>query len=198
VIEGGHQAVLISEHGLFAKQQQLHFCQRYHWTSLGDALTIVELPLEQGNINVAMLTADDANIPEIVKVAALNNAHLLLVPFEIQEPGEVEYCLLSRAAEHRICIVAASREQSFPDELSVDSVSTDSGQYNIQNNNKGKNKTKSKKSTGLIVNLTKDFALLTSSEFGRLNGYINQPLVKYQYGKITKAIIHPINACTKH
>ncbi|MBA6305447.1 nitrilase-related carbon-nitrogen hydrolase [Colwellia sp. MB02u-14] len=198
VVEGMHQAVLISEHGLFAKQQQLHFCQRYHWTSLGDVLAIVELPLEQGNINVAMLTADDANIPEIVKVAALNNAHLLLVPFEIQEPGEVEYCLLSRAAEHRICIVAASREQSFPDELSVDSLSTDSGQYNIQNNNKGKNKTKSKKSTGLIVNLTKDFELLTSSEFGRLNGYINQPLVKYQYGKITKAIIHPITACTKH
>jgi predicted amidohydrolase len=202
VIEGAHQAVLISEHGLFAKQQQLHFCQRYLWTSLGDALTIVELPLEQGNINVAMLTADDANIPEIVKVAALNNAHLLLVPFEIQEPGEVEYCLLSRAAEHRICIVAASREQSFPDDLSSNSLSTDGGQYNTQNNtqnnNKDKNKTKSKKSTGLIVNLTKDFAFLTSSEFGRLNGYINQPLVKYQYGKITKAVIHPITACTKH
>ena len=29
VIEGKHQAVLISEHGLFATQAQLHFCQRY-------------------------------------------------------------------------------------------------------------------------------------------------------------------------
>jgi len=29
------------------------------------------------------------------------------------------------------------------------------------------------------------------------NGYTNQPLVKYQFGKITKAVIHPIAACSK-
>ncbi len=188
VIEGMHQAVIISEYGLLATQQQLHFCQRYQWTALGDELNIIELPLEQGNINLVMLTGDDANIPEIVKVAALNDIHLLLVPFDIQEPCEVEFSLLSRAAENRICIVAASREKSFDNDFPVA----------LANNNiYSKNKVKTQKSTGLIANLTTDFALLPQWKTRKFNGYTNQPLVKYQYGKITKAVIHPIAACTK-
>ena len=188
IIEDKHQAVLISEHGLLATQEQLHFCQRYQWTELGNNLNIINLPLEQGNIKLAMLTADDANIAEIVKISALNTIHLLLVPFDIQEPCEVEYHLLSRAAENRICIVAASREKSFTNTLSFD---------NAANNIYNKNKVKSQKSTGLIANLTTDSALLPQWQAPRFNGYINQPLVKHQYGKITKAVIHPIAACTK-
>ena len=188
IIEGKHQAVLISEHGLLATQEQLHFCQRYQWTELGNNLNIINLPLEQGNIKLAMLTADDANIAEIVKISALNAIHLLLVPFDIQEPCEVEYHLLSRAAENRICIVAASREKSFTNTLSFD---------NAANNIYNKNKVKSQKSTGLIANLTTDPALLPQWQAPRFNGYINQPLVKHQYGKITKAVIHPIAACSK-
>jgi predicted amidohydrolase len=188
VIDGVHQAVLISEHGLVATQQQLHFCQRYQWTALGDDLNIVELPLEQGNIKLAMLTADDANIAEIVNIASLHGIHLLLVPFDIQEPCEVEYSLLSRAAENRICIVAASREKSFAHELSAHS-----GNSNPQN----KNKIKSQKSTGLIANLTTDSALLAQWRSRKFDGYINYPLVKHQHGKITKAVIHPIAACDK-
>lgn len=188
VIEGQHKAVLISEQGVFAIQQQLHFCQRYQWTALGDDLNIIELPLEQGNINVAMLTADDANIPEIIKVAALNNIQVLLAPFDIQASSEVEYSLLSRAVENRICIVAASREKSFTNDLP-----TDNGNKSTQN----KKRIKSYKSTGLIVNLTTDGSLLTQWKSGKFNGYINPPLVKYQQGKITKAVIHPIAACCK-
>jgi len=186
VIDDMHQAVIISEHGLIAKQQQLHFCQRYQWTSLGDEVNIIELSLEQGKINVAMLTADDANIAEIVKIAAVNNIHVLLVPFDIQEPCEVEYSLLARAAENRICIVAASREKSFTNEQAIDST-----------NPFGKNKIKKHKSTGLIINLTTDSSLLPQWKPRKFNGYINQPLVKYQHGKITKAVIHPIAACDK-
>jgi len=189
VIDGMHQAVIISELGLFATQQQLHFCNRYQWTALGDAVNIIDLPLEQGNISLAMLTADDANIAEIVKVAALANIHVLLVPFDIQEPCEVEYSLLSRAAEHRICIVAASREKSFANNLSNDSDNS--------SNPYGKNKVKAQKSTGLIANLTTDSALLSQWKPLKSNGYTNQPLVKYQFGKITKAVIHPIAACSK-
>lgn len=188
VIEGMHQAVLISEQGLLATQQQLHFCQRYQWTELGNELNIIKLPLEQGNINLAMLTADDANIPEIVKIAAASNIHVLLVPFDIQEACEVEYSLLSRAAENRICIVAASREKSFANDLPAE-VATD----NIY----GKNKVKAQKSTGLIANLTTASVLLPQWKTQKFNGYINQPLVKLQYGKITKAVIHPIAACSK-
>ena len=188
ILEGVHQAVLINEHGLLATQQQLHFCQRYQWTPLGEELNIIELPLEQGNINLAMLTADDANIPEIVKIAALNDIHLLLVAFDIQEPCEVEYNLLSRAAENRICIVAASREKSFVNDLPAD---------NVNDNIYSKNKVKAQKSTGLIANLTTDPALLPQWRMRQFNGYINQPLVKLQYGKITKAVVHPIAACTR-
>ncbi len=188
VIEGKHQAVIISKQGLFATQQQLHFCQRYQWTAIGNDINIIQLPLEQGNITVAMLTGDDANIPDIVKILALKGIHLLLVPFDIQEPCEVEYSLLARAVENRICIVAATREKSF------------SHNFITEDDNKNthtKNKVKSHKSTGLIINLITDFALLPQWKPRKFDGYINRPLVKYQYGKITKAVIHPIAACNK-
>jgi predicted amidohydrolase len=193
VIDGSHQAVIICEHGLFARQQQLHFCQRYQWTELGDDLNIIELPLEQGNINVVMLTADDANIPELVNIAALNNIHLLLIPFDIQEPCEVEYSLLSRAVENRVCIVAACREKSFthdkPFEASSNTIN------NMVKNQKGnKKKIKSVKSSGFIANLTQSSLSISHWSAAKFSGYINQPLVKHQHGKITKALVHPIAA----
>jgi predicted amidohydrolase len=187
IIDGSHQAVLINEQGLMATQQQLHYCHRYNWTTLGDHLNIIELPLEQGIIHLAMLTADDANMPEIVKAAALNDIQVLLVPFDIQEPCEVEYSLISRAAENRICIVAASREKSFDC----------SSSFNVDNL-KNKNKVKSHKSTGFIANLSSDLAFLPRWKSQKYNGFINQPLVKHQYGKITKAVIHPIAARRQH
>jgi predicted amidohydrolase len=188
VIDEMHQAVIISENGLFASQKQLHFCQRYSWTTLGEAVNFVKLPLEQGNINVAMLTADDANIPEIVNVVAASDIQVLLVPFDIQEPCEVEYNLIARAVENRICIVAASREKSFSANSS----------FNFVNNSTGNDKKiKSKKSTGLIINLTTDSDLLTQWKPDKNKSYINPPLMKQQQGKITKAVIHPIAACYK-
>jgi predicted amidohydrolase len=188
VLDGRHQAVIISEQGLFAMQQQLHFCQRYSWTALGDSLNIVELPLEQGNITVAMLTADDANIPEVVEIAALNNIHLLLVPFDIQESCEVDYSLISRAAEHRICIVAASREKSFTAELPTDTGTKSTG---------NKEKVKAQKSIGFIANLAKNFVMPALNSSPKFDGCINKPLVKNQHGKITKALIFPVAACNK-
>ena len=190
VLNGNHQAVLISQQGLFASQQQLHFCQRYQWTELGDMIKIIELPLEQGNINLVMLTADDANIAETVNVLARKNIHLLLVPFDIQEPQEVEHSLVARAAENSICIVAASREKSFAIEQSRDEKS-----LNGKQNNK---KIKTQKSTGLIANLTSNAALLAQWQSGKFNGYINKPIVKHQHGKITKALIHPMSATEKN
>jgi predicted amidohydrolase len=188
LLDGIHQAVIINQDGLFATQQQLHFCQRYQWTALGNELTIIELPLEQGNITVAMLTADDANIPEMVDVSALNGIHLLLVPFDIQEPCEVDYSLLSRATENRICIAAATREKSFASDVPSE---------NTNDNIYGKNKVKAQKSTGLIVNLTTDSALLPQWRTRQFTGYANKALVKLQYGKITKAVVHPIAAGNK-
>ena len=190
VIDGKHQAVLINEQGGFAIQQQLHFCQRYSWTTLGDNLNIIELPLEQGNITVAMLTADDANIPEIVKVAALNNIHLLLVPFDIQEAAEVEFGLLASAAENRICIVAATREKSFADHIPR-------ANSNTKAQHKNKKKVKTQKFTGLIANLTTEPRLSSQWTLNKFTGFINKPLLKHQHGKITKAVIHPVTSCDK-
>jgi predicted amidohydrolase len=196
VIESSHQAVIISEQGLFATQQQLHFCQRYQWTELGDDLTIIELPLEQGNINVVMLTADDANIPEIVNIAASNNIHLLLIPFDIQEASEVEYSLLSRAAEHRVCIVAGCREKSFTQDIFIEK-SNNAINNTVKNQKANKKKNKTVKSSGFIANLTESSLSTSHWKMAKFMGYINQPLVKHQQGKITKALVHPI-AATKY
>jgi len=186
VIEGNHQAVLISEHGLVATQQQLNVCQRYQWTKLGNELNIIELSLEQGTINVAMLTSDDAKLPEIVDLAATNNIHLLLVPFDIQAPCEVENNLLACAEKHRICVAAASREKSFTSDIASDldlhsnKPSDDSANQNTNNQNKNKKKIKPQKSTGFIADLS---------------SHSPQLIVKHQHGKITKALVHPIEAC---
>lgn len=183
VIEGAHQAVLISEAGLFATQKQLHFCQRYQWTALGDELNIITLALEQGSIKIAMLTADDANIPEIVKVAALHGIHLLLVPFDIQEACEVQYSLVSRAAENRICLLGACREKSFAPAPSA--------------NTGNQKRVKAEKLSGLVANLQTDFTLFTPWQSRKFDGNINLPRVKRQGGKITKAVIHPVAASNK-
>ncbi|GAA6171969.1 hypothetical protein NBRC116592_16390 [Colwellia sp. KU-HH00111] len=179
IIDGTHQAVIISQDGLLAKQAQLHFCNRYQWAELGDSLTIVNLPLEQGMLKVAMLTADDANCAEIVQIASTAGIEVLLVPFDIQVPVDVKYSLLSRAAENRICVVAASREKTFTDNV------------------KNADKDNSNKCTGLIVNLTNHGCALPQWKTPKFNGLVNQPMVKHQHGKITKAVIHPIAARDK-
>ncbi len=192
IIEDKHQAVIISEHGLLASQQQLHFCQRYQWSPLSDELVIIALPLEQGTLKLAMLTADDAHIGEMLAITSLAGIQLLLVPFDIQQPWEVEHNLLAHAAENRICLVAASREKDFTEQLLNEQLT-----INSDNNPFSKNKIKVQKSTGLIVNLNADDARLTNWRKPKFSGYINQPLVKLQYGKITKAVIHPIAAHKK-
>ncbi len=179
IIDGTHQAVIISEHGLFARQPQLHFCQRYQWTTLADEIKIVELPLEQGAIKLAMFTADDANVPELVDVVASMGIHLLLVPFDIQSPKEVELSLLAQAAEHKFCVVAATREKSFSKALL---------------NNNASNDEKAEKSTGFIASLPKQQNLASLLNSKKFTGYFDKPIVKQQYGKITKALIHPVLA----
>ncbi|MGB1261847.1 MAG: hypothetical protein ACPG52_02960 [Cognaticolwellia sp.] len=177
ILDGVHQAVIISAQGIFARQPQLHFCQRYQWTTLGNECQIIELPLEQGNIKVAMLTADDNHIADLVDLAALNNIHLLLVPFDIQAPNEVEHGLLAATVKHSICVVAATREKSF----AAKDLPTDSA-----NNHKANQaKTKSQKSTGFIINVS-----------ANVNA-TNPPLLKPQHGKITKAVVHPVRADKK-
>jgi len=199
IIDGAHQAVLINEHGIYAQQQQIHFCERLAWTLLSETLAIIELPLEQGHITLAMLTGDDANTNQIVSLAARENIHALLVPFDIQESCEVEDILIFSALKHKICVVAASKEKSFVKKaLSINSsginVSESVSHKNNTNNIFKKNKVKQHKSTGFIatfVNKSIQNDSLTFLKPEPLTNFNMQPSVKRQNGKITKALIHP-------
>ena len=101
----GVVSVLVDAHGERARQPQLHRCERYPWMSLGDQLSTVDLPWGR----LAMITGDDMVFPELVKVAALEGAHVIAAPLQLQEPWEEAYGLRSRAAENRICLLASSR-----------------------------------------------------------------------------------------
>jgi predicted amidohydrolase len=98
-------AVLVNSEGVVATQRQLHYCRRHDWSACGDELDLVDLPWGR----VALFAGDDAVHPELVKVAALGGAHVIAVPFAIQESWEEAYGLRSRAAENRMCVVASSR-----------------------------------------------------------------------------------------
>lgn len=98
-------AVLVDGSGVIARQPQLHGCMRHGWSVPGDDLLLADLPWGR----VALLAGDDAVHPELAKVAALGGAHLLAVPFAMQEPWEEAYGLRSRAAENRVCVVASTR-----------------------------------------------------------------------------------------
>lgn len=196
LIDGNHQAVLIGDAGVLAKQAQLHYCARYAWTMLSNRLDVVNVVLEQGIISIAMLTADDANIPELMELAAAKGAQLVLAPIDIQEPSEVKYSLLSRAAENRICIVAATREKSF--KPSVHQYSANNEVASKTRENQGnKKRVKAEKSAGLIANLAKESTLTAQLKMRKFKGNINQPIVKRQFGKITKSLVYPAQACLK-
>ena len=163
VIEETLVAVLISQQGLLFSQPLLHFCHRHGWSNHGKELLTYDLSFGR----VAVLTGDDASYPEIVKVAALKGVHILICPIDIQEQWEVQYGLLSRAAENRICVVASSRTKSFEQQSCA----------------------------GLIATLERDFTILTPWHERKFDGYINNPLVTLQTPDHTFAVIHP-NAAT--
>jgi predicted amidohydrolase len=104
-----HVGVLINKEGIIFRQPQLHKVARHSWATLGNEINCFDLPWGR----VAILTGDDAIYPEVAKVAALKGAHVLLVPFNIQERWEVEFGLPSRAAENRVCVVACTRPKEF-------------------------------------------------------------------------------------
>lgn len=109
VHQGQLAALLIDSSGVIHAQPQLHRTKRHAWSNLGDGLQTCDLPWGR----VAIITGDDSVFPELVKVAALESVHTLIVPFDIQERWEAEFGLLSRAAENRLCVVAATRSKSI-------------------------------------------------------------------------------------
>ncbi len=96
-------ALLISARGVEASQPQLHPVRGMPWSRQGTALQVVDL--EWGRL--AMLVGNDSLYPELVKMAALDGAHLLAIPLGFTEPADTRLGLPSRAAENRLCIVAS-------------------------------------------------------------------------------------------
>lgn len=100
-----HSAVLVGEGGTVARQAQLHDSSRFPGLTTPNAMTLVDLPWAR----VALLTSEDAWSPELIKVAAVQGAHVLVVPGQLLAPWEHSLALPSRAAENRICVVYSSR-----------------------------------------------------------------------------------------
>ncbi len=101
-----HMGILIGPEGVVLRQPQLHPCHRHSpWMTPGNRLEVVSLPMGR----VALLVGDDNLYPESYRLAVLQGAEVVAAPCTIQETWEVETGLLERAAENRVCVVAASR-----------------------------------------------------------------------------------------
>jgi predicted amidohydrolase len=98
-------AVLIGSAGLVHRQGQLHDSERYAWSALSDSVEIAGL----GFARVALLTSDDASLPEAFRLAALGGADTVIVPALPQESWELETGLLERSAENRVNLLAAAQ-----------------------------------------------------------------------------------------
>jgi len=98
-------AVLIGYAGIVLQQGQLHRSERYEWSALSDQVEVAGL----GFSRVAMLTSDDACLPESFRLAALTGADTVIVPALPQEAWELSTGLLERSAENRVNLLVAAQ-----------------------------------------------------------------------------------------
>ncbi len=100
-----HLGVATNASGVLLEQPQLHHTARLPWAAGdGDGLATVDLPW--GRLAVAI--GDDIALPEVARLAALAGVNVLAVCHRPERPTDVDLLLLERAAENRLCIVAAS------------------------------------------------------------------------------------------
>lgn len=106
-----HMGVLLGAEGICFTQNQLHRSKRHDiWQSvLGDALYTYDLPFGR----VALVIGDDSIYPEVFRLAAIQNAEMVLVPGSLGEAWEAQIGLLERAAENRLGIAFASRARPY-------------------------------------------------------------------------------------
>lgn len=118
--DGGYQhtGVVIGPQALVARQPQLHYCARHAaWaTRFGEEIMVARLPWGQ----LAVVVGDDSIYPESFRLAALAGAEVVALPMQLMERWELETGLRERAAENRVCLVAASR----PSELGAGAIMT--------------------------------------------------------------------------
>ncbi len=101
-----HTAMAVDASGIVLEQPQLHDTPRLPWArGTGDRLQTADLAW--GRLAVAV--GDDIRQPEVARLAALRGAAVLAVCHQPVCASDVDLGLLERAAENRLCIVAASR-----------------------------------------------------------------------------------------
>jgi deaminated glutathione amidase len=111
VVEGlpggfAHTGVVVGAGGVVGRQRQLHAVARHAWVStLGTELAPVDLWFGR----LAVVVGDDSVYPETTRLAALDDADVVAVPGAVQEVWEVSTGLVERAAENRVCLLAATR-----------------------------------------------------------------------------------------
>ncbi len=105
-----HVGVAIDRSGVIHRQPQLHSVRRHAWAHhLGDALGTVDLPWGR----MAVIVGEDLLHPEVARLAALASVDVVAAPMDAQEPWETALGVVERAAENRMCVVAATRSTSI-------------------------------------------------------------------------------------
>lgn len=100
-----HRGVLVGSEGVVLTQDQLHACGRHLWAKPGDKCATIDLPFAR----VALVVGGDTIYPEAYRLAAIAGAEVVLSPTKLVEAWEMRTGLPERAAENRVCLVAASR-----------------------------------------------------------------------------------------
>ncbi|CAA0081962.1 N-carbamoyl-D-amino acid hydrolase [Zhongshania aliphaticivorans] len=104
-----HQLVLLSATGILASQGQVHYSERFAWSSLADGFSAYELPFA----TISMLTSDDSIFPEAFRLCALSGAEVVVVAVMPSEAWELKTGLVERAAENRVNLLAPSLATEF-------------------------------------------------------------------------------------
>lgn len=104
--DGAHVGLVVDAEGVLLCQLQLHGCARLpHLSNLGHEIEVVDLPWGR----LAVVVGDDALLPETFRLAALQDADVVAVPFTVATPHDLDPLLLERAAENRLNLAVAAR-----------------------------------------------------------------------------------------
>lgn len=109
-----HHGVLLGAEGVIFRQAQLHH-GHHPWAELGEAINVCERPWGR----LGIIVGDDAIVPEVAKVLAIQGADVLAISFQVQEAWELSHGLVDRSAENRVCVVAATRPSPFGGSLII-------------------------------------------------------------------------------
>ncbi len=160
-----HTGIVASKEGIIFRQPMLHYSERHMWANaLGDELKTIDLPFGK----LALIVGNDSAYPELFRLAAYQNAEIVVCPFAVRERWETEFGFLERAAENRFSVIAATRP----------------------------NKELGEFGNSLIATIDEDFTLWTEWKKRPFDGNINYPIVhraKFE-DEVFSGFVYPANA----